>query len=375
MYHIMLAPPFPTDVSRIAKALHAKFVRFESNGAEAHPYRFRTAVPRHWKPQPLGQETPGGPKPLARLGTTGDRSVEVHVDLIEVDRDVNPSDWLENGYAAAGAEILHRRDALGPQGKVSDLLVRCAHDHGAAICRGTIVKDGPRMFRIEARAAESAYAEWAEALLLCLASFELLNPLGDPTAEPVIEETSDGPAPFSFRRLNSWQILESVHGEPGQLLQLASHHEGAALGRITIEVCKKAPERQLERLARKYAERLKAEGIRLSGAAVIPTEPPGDFRAAAVFAPLATCTGHSFDSPVLLFEHDEALVLLALLGPTRGESPEWWAINKRAFEIVRDSLRIGPSEPVRDPRWHAADARPPDPQPPARPKFPDAGSY
>ena len=337
----MSDPPFPTDISHSPETLRNRFTRFESGAGEPKTYRFRAGrAPSPWQPQPVEHETPRGSRPLARLVAPAGQSAGVRVDAIELDRDVNPADWLEIGYEASGAEILKRRVVFGPRGKVADLLVRCDGDNGPTLRRGMIVKDGPRMFRVEARAAEDAYAELAEDLLTCLASFKLLHPEGTPTAEPVVEENLAGPVPFRFQRLDSWQTVETGDNDQGTILHLASRHEEQDVGRITIEVRKKSPEEGLQNLARDHAERLKAAGIHLTGAPVVPTEPPERFQAAAVFTPSAKYDGHAFDSPVLLFESDEALAMVALFGPTRQESPEWWAINKRAFEIVRDSLNV-----------------------------------
>ena len=336
----MTMPSFPTEVLCDTAMLRDRFTRFEHSEGEPQPYHFSLTVPADWHSLPVRHDLPCGLSPLARLGTTNGPRAEVRVDVVTMDRDVNPADWLDIAHTVAGAQILHRRDAFGPQGKVSDMLVRCRDDSGSTIRRVMIVKDGSRMFRVETQAAEPAYGELAEDLLVCLTSFALLHPNGVPTAEPVVNEFRDGTVPFTFRRLESWPVLELAHDGGDKMLQLTSRHEGEAVGRITVEIRRKSSTCELQAVARSYAERLKSEGFHLHGAAVVPMKPPERFRAASVFAPSVSYAGHAFDSPVLLFEHDEALVLLALLGPTRQESPEWWAINKRAFEIVRDSLQI-----------------------------------
>ncbi len=336
----MMNHPFPTSASHDTETVRSRFYRFESVPSERKACRFSLVMPAHWHPLPLECNLLFGLRPLARWGANSGQRDEVHVDVIEMYRDVNPADWLEISYDAIGAKILQRRDAFGPYGKVSDLLVRFTVDDDARICRSILVKDGSKMFRVEVQVGESAYGELAEDLLLCLRSFTLLNPNGAPTAESVIEEKRDGDVPFLFQRFGSWPVRELVSDGRAKVLHLTSCHNEEVVGRIAIEVCRKSAEWGLQAIARDYAERLKSEGFHLQGAPIVPTKPPGLFDRAVLFAPPVSYAGHAFDSPVLLFEHDEALVLLALLGPTRQESPEWWAINKRAFEIVRDSLQI-----------------------------------
>jgi hypothetical protein len=331
---------FPTRVSITAESLGDRFARLESDAGEAHRFRFAITLPRRWQRRAFGTDTSHGAGMLACFGPNDDVPSAVCVNVIESDREVNPADWLEITYAAVGAQILQRRDAFGPQGKVSDMLVRCVEDNVPTIRRGILVKDGSRMFHVEARAAESAYAEFAEDLFVCLISFELLNPTGELTSEPMIEEHHDGAVPFTFRCPCSWKTLQVADNGHGRILELTSQQDGRVVGRMIVEVRARSSGCDLQTLAAGHADRLRAAGIHFNGAPLVPIKPPERFQTAAVFAPAAECAGHTFDSPVLLFEHARGLVLLALLGPTRDESPEWWAINKRAFEIVRDSLRI-----------------------------------
>jgi hypothetical protein len=221
------------------------------------------------------------------------------------------------------------------------LLIRCVDQNGPSICRSTILKDGDCLYRIDARAAEDVYEDLAEDFLVTLSSFHPLHPEGRPTAEPLVDAAYEAPVPFVYQRLKSWDAEEIHADEDRRVLRIVSKDEGEAIGRITLEIRKRGAGLNRERLAREYSDTMKESGVHLSGAAIAPTEPPKGFQSAAVYQPSAQFEGHQLDAPVLLFEHEEALVLVSLLGPSREESPEWWAINKRAFEIVRDSLRLG----------------------------------
>jgi hypothetical protein len=94
-----------------------------------------------------------------------------------------------------------------------------------------------------------------------------------------------------------------------------------------------------------YAEELKQAGIRLLGAPILPTQPLPGFASASLYAPVAEIGGARFDAPTLLMREATRWILVGLLGPNRSVSGVWWAVARRAFEIVRDSLRLTPFTP------------------------------
>jgi hypothetical protein len=110
---------------------------------------------------------------------------------------------------------------------------------------------------------------------------------------------------------------------------------------LTVEIVQQTTTTTIRRLAEEQADRWKESGIHLAGASLVSLPPPPNFQEVVFFNPSATRDGRSVDCAMLLFSHAKVVVSLAILGPSREESPETWAINKRAFEIVRDSLTIG----------------------------------
>jgi hypothetical protein len=150
-------------------------------------------------------------------------------------------------------------------------------------------------------------------------------------------------------------------------------YEGVEVCRIGLDICTPKTKLSLHHRAREYADRIRQQGIHLTGAALIPYKPPTDFESACIFSPDARYNGHGFDCPLLMLQHVNAFVALCLFGPSREESPEWWAINKRAFEIVRDSLVIG--EPEDGPPVSSSSVEPTSAPPRIQPRFPNAGSY
>jgi hypothetical protein len=51
-----------------------------------------------------------------------------------------------------------------------------------------------------------------------------------------------------------------------------------------------------------------------------------------------TFDGAEMEIRAVTLEIEGAVLLLALRGPARAMSADWWAINKRAFEIAQDTI-------------------------------------
>jgi len=301
--------------------------------------RFELTIPRSWKPSKHDKQRARGFHPLFRFAPAEGTDADVVVAVGRSSRDVNPADCLAITWEKAGGRILDRRDAMTPGGTESSILVRHAqHGRRDMLC-SRVVKDGNRLFRVDARAAEDLYRRLAEDLPIPPATFRLLDPEGIPTAESQIEASYDAPMPFCFKRPSSWHLREIANERNRLSIQLEGRAAKPPIDRITIEVRTRRDGLGIGHLARDYAESLRARGIRVGGAALLAAKPPMGFQAAAVFAPAVHLGEQALFSHVLMLDHPQGLMSLGLLGPTRKACAERWAINTRAFEIVRDSIR------------------------------------
>jgi len=72
--------------------------------------------------------------------------------------------------------------------------------------------------------------------------------------------------------------------------------------------------------------------------------PPDEFEMASAALPSASQNQRDFDSPILIARKGETALLAALLCPVFAVDPMGWAVCRRTFEIIRDSIRIGETE-------------------------------
>jgi hypothetical protein len=279
--------------------------------------------------------------PLCCTEVPGDHAFRIQASICTISREVNPGDWLEMDLAQPGFRLLCARHLPTPAGVILDALVKIVDAGESRVHRYSVVRDGDRLFCVEAGSSEARYAEWAERILFCLSSFHLCHSQGRPFAEPILTSAHDAGVRWSFRHPASWEVLPMATDAGRCKARLLSRGIAEQDTHLTVEITRRTTTRAIRRLAEEQADQWKRSGIHLAGAALISLQPPPSFQEAVLFNPSATRNEQSVECVMLLFLHAEVVVALTLLGPSRHESPEWWAINKRAFEIVRDSLTIG----------------------------------
>ncbi len=152
-----------------------------------------------------------------------------------------------------------------------------------------------------------------------------------------------------FDYLSNWQVNLVANSNHAVSANLMCAVRGTATGRIQIEVNRIFNETNRMAALKAFVNKLKNAGLFISGAPVVPMPPRDGFTKASVFDGKATYKEFDFDCPAIIFEDDQYHILIGMIGISQFHSPEWWAFNKRAFEIVRDSIRVGEMVEQRQP--------------------------
>jgi hypothetical protein len=267
-------------------------------------------------------------------------SIQISVLMAIVDREVGAADLVETFIIRKGATILQKNETYGAEGRSADILSELEEGSEIHYCRSKTIKDNNRIFVIEGIAPKNVYLEKADEISLSLQSFHLVRGTPILTSEPLAKFSREKPYSVSFSYPASWQIFEAQDNGDKRIVYVSNDYQGITAGRIVIEVNCQKENLDVVKLFRSYADNLQEQGIRLSGSLIIPMQPTSNFNSAWIYSPKAVYQNQSVDSPAIVFEASRFLVLLGMTGASRQVSPEWWAINKRAFEIVRDSIRI-----------------------------------
>jgi hypothetical protein len=200
-----------------------------------------------------------------------------------------------------------------------------------------------------ARATEQVYGEKAELLWTCLTGFRLLAPEGRGCAEKLLRFGAGGEGGFRFSYPESWRLRRrTLDDDEGEII-LDNMYGDALAGHIVFRVSgreRKRVESHKAILLKGYCGRLEEAHVTVSGAPVLQVPATAPLKAAL----LSNLTGRfgqtGMDLPVILLGHPKASILLGLITPSWSASPEWWSINKRAFEIVRGSLLFPTQEQI-----------------------------
>lgn len=275
-------------------------------------------------------------KTLCALASPESGDLSVDVSLRRVARAMNPADLIEAELDNTRCYLIDRRYFPSKDGRLIDVLSK---DSQGVISRRLTVQEGANLFTIRASAEASRFTEQAHEAFITVSSFRLLRPATHGCVEEMREFKQTQGSPVAFCYPESWQVR--AHPMEDRLsIDLTSIYQGSLTGQMRVEVHNLTPATNPHTLLYSYVDSLKATGVHVSGCPIVPVPPPDGFDEASLYAPTASFEGNRYDAPVLLLRAGQTALLLGLIGMSKEHSAEWWAINRRAFEIVRDSLCV-----------------------------------
>ena len=146
---------------------------------------------------------------------------------------------------------------------------------------------------------------------------------------------------LSFEHGQQWQVIGSSQGPSSSALLLELHAGESLCGRMhVICVAKKQAEQSGRQMLVELIKRTCSFGLRHTGSTISPVSPPSGFDHGEVC--IVTVTGEcaNAEMSVFAFDSEKHHLLLSVFGPTRRNSPIWWAVNKRAVEVFTSTVRI-----------------------------------
>ena len=196
------------------------------------------------------------------------------------------------------------------------------------------------LYRVDCTAAEVEYAALADLFLLALASFRLMEPTHRTVAEPTQSFRYVDPCPFLFQHPLSWSVVPEHLSRDAVTLRLDNLSGDRCAGRLYVAL---AP------IARSADARAALSDLvfRIAGARIVAQDiqeserPPIEGLDSPVETVVPVALGaHDLECRALLARGGKVQLGIAVLGPSRSSSPDWWAVNKRTYEIVRDTMSV-----------------------------------
>ncbi|MBN9673523.1 hypothetical protein [Roseibium aggregatum] len=306
-------------------------------------FDFTVRLPDNWTAFPVVDKVPVEQAPVTVLMTAhgADEKVEFIVWGVLLGREINPIDWMDGWLRSQSLRALDIQARKSSYGVLADVLATGSSKDGVTLHRFATIKDGNRLFLLEMRspATPTETARHMQTVFFgALTGFSLKNPTNERFAEAFAFEQLGGASPLQVAVAGSWQKRVSDNApDGGAALQLDNSADGTSLGTIFIVTSPVAgDEAALEEVT---LENLAANGISLvpdSGAFGIVKGTPLPSKLARIDAK----RGHlGLEATLLRAGSADVSVSALLLSPARETNFEAWAINRRAFEIVVESLQ------------------------------------
>lgn len=315
--------PFPETLRVSRSNLNNLFRRVS---ATRNDPRYEIAIPDGWvvlAESPWQGDLAKRFSPLASYGTP---QAGIDVVAARVGREVNPSDWLDIALREGGEQIRDCREYGSTGGWTSDVLTT-----NGRLCRRSLSsKTGDIVWVVSAWADLVSYPRLADTLYVCLSSFHSLE------QSPQNDLQTEARAGVSFRYPQGWILTWE-----DAAARLGSSHEGVLAGTIIVEWTHGT---SVERLLEQHLESLELDGLALLPADPMAVEPARGLSvdSAVCVATQAIEDGSELEVMAMAIAVGPYAAIVSLVSPARSASPEWWAINKRAWEIVAGTLRLNP---------------------------------
>lgn len=330
---------FPTYVELDAKSTDFQIAQC-TDFADALLH-FEMAIPTNMTQPPEDPSADGEStfKPIARF-VNAEKGLKVEVGLHLLAREMSAPDWLEIEMDRQNGKVIESRKLPTSSGGIGDFLYSIeGGDDTSKVVRAMALKDGNRLFAVFVQIDSEKYDEFAEVVSVPVLSFRLLNPQMRSTAED-LAEFRDFHEKVSFRFPSSWVHRTLVEGEKIHISELSNQVGGEEIARILVEVHPELDDHGVSQLVQESVGGLASTGLHVGGAPLIPVLPPEGYESCRLFTTTATLEEYEFDVAILIMELAGFTLLLSLVGTARHHAPEWWAIHRRALEIVRDSLQL-----------------------------------
>ena len=273
-----------------------KFFLAHFSDAPEDSLNFELAIPKVCQMLPYDAHVGMLREPFVPLVSFRSREappLEIDVRMTVLPREIDAGDFAELSTITGGGKVVQRRDWDNTQGCQAEVIASRDRSGETWLCRTRVVKDGRRLYRVDAASPESVFADLAEECAVPVMSFRLLNPENKISVEDLeVWSVSSGPV-ASFRYPAAWQPRRVDHDDRHVEIILENFAGKCLDGTVTVEFHRPSQDTPLPSYFRTFADRMKQQGLRLSGAAITSSRPTAGLRA-LIYAPRAFKEGRSW---------------------------------------------------------------------------------
>ncbi len=262
------------------------------------------------------------------------------------EREVDLQDYLEAYCELLGYKILKAQWCNYSGRTVYDVLVRTKARGIDSLARLALSRDGQRLFLVSGICASAGYPQLAKEIGVAVVSFELVNPSGKAYCEEMKEHKMTEPVKASFTYPGSWTLKAAAKCPAGIGVVDIRHGDAevGAIGWIRLKVVDRAtyPKVGADENVLALADEMTEQGFvfgkpLFSGA---PAVQDGKFLEGGRVLIYPVSKGDiKSEVRLVVVPTKKAWFVLSLLTPQRPSGMMPWMVNKRAYEIVYETLK------------------------------------
>ena len=340
--------PFPTDADALLERHGSSFAeshaRIEDTRCASQAWHLSMVVPRVYRrradePRPPAEDAPEQSLALLR---SPDGDVELEVCGALLDRDIAAADWLRMRVARLREDVVAERTLPSAIQVAGDVLSVSGRGAERVVSRRFAFADGPRLFVVEGRARERAYAGAADAFLAAITTARPLVEWPTPLVESLHTQVMEGAVNVAISHPASWLLTRSPDATRGvHTAHLVYLERGVRGGLVTVATVPRDVADTPQAAADLFAAQAAEAGFdgRLP---VVAAGPRGPFAETWGATDPAALRGNA-EVSVAVGATTDAFVLAGAFGPSMRFADEPWAITRRAHALVVELMSVLPA--------------------------------
>lgn len=326
----------------------AGFVRVEHRAPSERYWHFSMYLPSDAVSAEEGTTPPdfGRTESLVRFQRMAP-AIDIEVLGHWLEYEVDPADWLDAELEDLGHRVVSNKRVPTVNGTVGDVVAEWVHEDESYAGRFLAAKWGPRLFVVAARMKATDYASNAAATFMSAASLRPLLDWPSQFAEGVSLVEMSQPFDWSVALPASWDVVEHDPTEDGAWFDAAhvapsppDEQTGQRDGRLSMAVMTRACAARPRDAANVYIRALRDNDVVLDGPRLDDLAVDGRFLQGWRITTDISRHGVAGELRCDVLLHDHAWVVAGVLGPTRDDDRDAWMRNKRALDIVIETLEM-----------------------------------
>jgi hypothetical protein len=314
-------------------------------------FQFKIAVPHNWGVVPIIPDILDSQNSIVMIGKLTSclsNKADITIWNTSLPREVNPSDWLESWVKTQKYNVHDSRTAATTFGLVTDLITTQIVDKKSYICRLTAIKDADKIFLLVARVATQypdEFSPFQETFLMAVQTFKLLNPSKQKFAEAFGWIEFELPKKSQFLMPHSWK-QEKMTDVPdgGEGIQFKHTLQNIVLGSIFVVSASKSFEGSTD-IEDILISKIKNNNfsIRADSYRVTSKKNLSNNLKLVMGQRVLYKDKKSYVLMNASYESAKINIVIMLLSPDKKTHFDAWSINRRAFEILVNSVELSKS--------------------------------